>query len=369
MEHARSFISALMAAVSNSALYSRDHPSVAEMTGKSATALDILLRESGTLEMMYVGHKLVINEAPFSEIGTQGAKLITRLKRKGISYVKFLPGVTTDELKQFIVEIQETDKKFPAFPHIMSGVLDVRIDRVESDLDTADISSFVSRQVEMTKDIYHDISYGRAPNVAVLYEIMSNFVAAFKKPVNVLKLLSYAKSREEYGYIHATNVAALSMFQIESLGLKEKTIISDIGIAGLFHDVGKLFISAGALEKSGRLSAEEWEEIKLHPITGAKYLSSVEGLPHLATVVAFQHHMGQDGRGYPALRMIAADQHICSQVVAISDVFDALRSARPYKKGLEVKEVLLVMQKDSGRAFSPVLLNNFIRRLNEALYV
>jgi HD-GYP domain-containing protein (c-di-GMP phosphodiesterase class II) len=369
MEDIRNFISALMAAVSNCALYSKDHPSVDDLTRKSAKALDILLRESGALEIMHVEHKFVINEIPFNEIGMQGTKFINRLKRKGLSYVKFLPGVAIDELKQFIVEMQETDKKMPTFPHIKTGVLDVQIDEAKTadDLDMDDIPSFVSRQVEMVKNIYHDISRVKTPNMAVLYEIMRNFIAAFKKRTNVLKLLSHAKTREEYTYIHATNVSALSMFQIESLGLKEKSILSDVGIAGLLHDVGKLFVSGIALEKRGPLSAKEWEEMKLHPLSGAKYLSSIEGLPHLATVVAFQHHLGQDGQGYPALRMITLDQHICSQVVAISDVFDALRSVRPYKKGLETKEVLLLMQKDSGRAFNPVLLNNFIRRLNEAL--
>jgi HD-GYP domain-containing protein (c-di-GMP phosphodiesterase class II) len=257
----------------------------------------------------------------------------------------------------------------PVFPHIKTGVLDIQIDeaRTEDDFDMDDIPSFVSRQLDMVKDIYHDISHIKTPNMAVLYEIMRNFIAAFKKCTNVLKLLSHAKTREEYTYIHATNVSTLSMFQLESLGLKEQSILSDVGIAGLLHDVGKLFVSDIALEKRGPLSPKEWEEMKLHPLSGAKYLSSIEGLPHLATVVAFQHHLGQDGRGYPIPLMITLDQHICSQIVSISDVFDALRSARPYRKGLGTKEVLLLMQKDSGRAFNPALLNNFIRRLNEAL--
>jgi len=369
MENVRSFISALIAAVSNCALYSKDHPSVDDFTKKSAMALDILLRESGSIEMMYVENKLVLNGIPFGEMGMQAAKLMSRLKRKGVSYVKFLPGITADELRQFIVELLEPDKKISEFPSIKTGVLDVQIDeaKIEDDFDIGDIPSFVSGQVDMVKDIYHDISHAKTPNMAMLSEIMRNFIAAFKKSTNVLKLLSRAKSREEYTYIHATNVSALSMFQMESLGFKEKSILIDIGIAGLLHDVGKLFVSSGVLEKRGPLDAKGWEEVKLHPLNGAKYLSSIEGLPHLATVVAFQHHLRQDGQGYPTLRMIIPEQHICSQVVAISDAFDALRSLRPYSEALETKEALLIMKQDSGRAFNPVLLNNFILRINEAL--
>jgi response regulator RpfG family c-di-GMP phosphodiesterase len=83
--------------------------------------------------------------------------------------------------------------------------------------------------------------------------------------------------------------------------------------------------------------------------------------------VAFQHHFRKDGKGYPELRTMGMDEHICSEIVTISDVFDALRSIRPYRKDLATKEILLMMKKDSGRAFNPVLLHNFIRRLNEAL--
>lgn len=370
MEDTGVFISSLMAAVSNCALYSQDHPSVNDLTGKAAAALGRLLRESGALKIMYVEHKFVVNEVAFSEVGMQGAKLMGRLQRKGISYVKFLPGITVDELKRFIVELQEPGKKISAFANIKTGVLDVQADeaRTEGGLDADDIGSFVSGQLEIAKAVYHDISDARTPNMAALYEMMRNFTAALRKPLNVLGLLSQAKSREEYTYVHATNVSVLSMFQAESLGIKEKSILSDVGIAGLFHDVGKLFISSAVLEKRGSLSAEDWEEMKLHPVRGAKYLSSMEeGIPHLATVVAFQHHLGQDGRGYPALRMSRPDQHICSQIVSISDVFDALRSMRAYRGSVETGEVLNIMLRDSGSIFNPALLNNFIRRINETL--
>lgn len=369
MENIRNFLSTLTAAISNCAMYSKDHPAVDEFTRRSAKVLDILLRESGRFDILYVGNRLIINDTLFTAFGLQGIKLISRLKRKGISYVKFLPDMTVDELKHFVDEMVESDKKMPLFPHIKTGVLDVQIseDNKDADFDSDDIPGFVSRQVEMAKNIYDDISQAKKPDMTMLDEMMKNFVAAFRKRANVLQLLSDAKTRQEYTYIHATNVSALSIFQLEGLGLKEKSILCDVGIAGLLHDVGKLFISAAPLEKKGALDAKEWEEIKRHPLYGAKYLYPVEGLPHLATIVAFQHHFRKDGKGYPVLRTMSMDLHICSEIVTISDVFDALRSARPYRKDLQTQEVLLIMKKDSGRAFNPVLLNNFMRRLNETL--
>ncbi|HXX58926.1 MAG TPA: HD domain-containing phosphohydrolase [Thermodesulfovibrionales bacterium] len=368
MENIMTFLVTITTAISNCSLYSKNHPSVDEFTRRAAKVLDILLREAGRLDIMHVENKLIINEMPFAATGLQDSKLMNRLKRKRVSYVKFLPAVTVDELKQFVSELVEIDKDMPQFPHIKTGVLDVEVDEYKeyADFDSDDISSFVSRQVQTARNIYNDFSQARKPDMPLLYDMMKNFVVAFKKRMNILQLLSDAKSREEYTYIHATNVSALSIFQMEGLGMKEKSVLCDVGIAGLLHDVGKLFISGDPLEKRGPLDEKEWEEIKRHPLHGAKYLYPIEGLPHLATVVAFQHHFRKDGRGYPPLRTMSIDEHICSEIVTISDVFDALRSVRPYRKDLHTQEVLLIMKKDSA-AFNPVLLQNFMRRLHEAL--
>jgi len=128
MENIRNFLLTLTAAISNCSMYSKDHPAVDEFTRRSAKVLDILLREAGRLDIMHIENKFIINERPLSAIGLQGIKLINRLKRKGISYVNFLPAVTVDELKQFVNEMVETDKTMPLFPHIKTGVLDVQID-------------------------------------------------------------------------------------------------------------------------------------------------------------------------------------------------------------------------------------------------
>jgi HD-GYP domain-containing protein (c-di-GMP phosphodiesterase class II) len=369
METVKTFISALMSAVSNCSLYSKDHTSVDEFTRKSLAILDKLLNELTVLEIMLVEDDLIINKTPFRGKGLQGAHLIKRLKRKGLSRVEFLEGITFEELRQFIAELIETSKTMSVFPHIRSGVLSVQLEEAmtEGDFDSNDVSSFASRQAEMVKEIYHNISHSKTLNIARLNGIIGNFISAIRKKANILKLLSHAKSLEEYTYIHATNVSVLSIFQLESLGVREKLILHDVGIAGLLHDVGKSFISLGTLSKKITLEEKEWAEIKLHPLYGARYLSSIEELPHLATVVAFQHHLRYDGHGYPELRMSSIKQHILSQTVAISDFFDALRSARPYRKGLEIKEVLALMKKEVGRAFDPFLLDNFIRRMHKAL--
>jgi len=371
MDNVKNFIYALTSAISNCSLYSNAHTSVDELAGKSLKILGELLKESDKFEIMLIGDDLIINKSSFKDIGLQIDNLKKRLKRKGISLIEFLPGVTFEEFRLFIPEILETDKKMPVFSHIKIGVLDIRLEeaKTEEGFESNDISEFLSEQVGTIKEIYKDISSPQQMNIPILNHVIENFVSAFRKTTNVLQMLSHAKFREEYSYIHATNVSVLSIFQMRTLGVKEDLFLRDIGMAGLLHDVGKSFISGQPLGKKGSLDEEEWAVIKLHPLFGARFLSSLKGLPPLVPVVAFEHHLKYDGQGYPERQVYRKKQHICSQVVAISDCFDALRSTRPYRKGLEIREVLSMMKKDAESSFNPFLLENFIRRMTKALHV
>ena len=249
----KKFLSALMSAISNCSLYSKNHVSVDTFIQKSIKMLDNLLQESDKFEIMLIEEDLIINKTLFKEIGLQADNLIKRMKRKGLSRIEFLPNVTPEEMRQFISDILETGKKTPAFPHIKTGVLDIQLEeaKTDDDFDSDDISGFLSQQTEIVREIYKDIASTQQTDVPRLNQVMGNFLSAFRKKVNVLKLLSHAKSREEYSYIHATNVSVLSIFQMKALGVKESLFLRDIGIAGLLHDIGKLFISGETLAKKG----------------------------------------------------------------------------------------------------------------------
>jgi len=171
-------------------------------------------------------------------------------------------------------------------------------------------------------------------------------------------MLSPVKTHSEHTYTHAINVSILAMALAESLGLKEESVQA-IGIAALLHDVGKLLIPKEILHKPGALSAEEFGKIMQHPLYGAAYLARVEGLTPLAVLVALEHHRKYDTSGYPVLRGGGRRQHAASQIIAIADFYDALRSHRPYRRSLNTSEVLGIMQKESGSGFNPGLLQRF----------
>ena len=370
MENIKNLISIIMTTVSYCSLYSKDHAFVDELIQKGLSLLNDIVAENQSLEMMTVGNAIIVNKNPLRDTGTHGINLIKRFKKKGISRVDFLHGITFPELKQFILNMSEAEKGVNGSAHVKTGIVDVRVGGIK--VDTADFNferseEFTSSQVEKVKEAFYGISPFKMLNTAGIEEIVINFFLTFKKEANILKLISPVKSYSEYTYTHATNVSILSMFQAESLGISDE-LLHNIGIAALLHDVGKLFISNEILEKEGSLDEKEWEEIKRHTLYGARYLAKMEGLPRIAAVVALEHHLKYDGKGYPQYKVDLKNQHFISQLVGVSDFFDALRSKRPYKKDWGLKEILSIMKKNAGREFNPFLVDNFSSMLMKALH-
>jgi HD-GYP domain-containing protein (c-di-GMP phosphodiesterase class II) len=195
-----------------------------------------------------------------------------------------------------------------------------------------------------------------------LEDAVVGFVATLKREMNVLRIISPVKAYSEYTYVHATNVSVLTIFQAEALGLKGESL-HDTGIAGLMHDMGKMFVAKDVLEKPGKLDAEEWNQMKQHPVLGAKYLAALPDVPKLALVAAFEHHMKFDGSGYPDTKRRGKRQHIVSQMVAVADFFDALRTERPYRKAMDIAAILGLMKEATGKDFNPLLVENFFGAL------
>jgi HD-GYP domain-containing protein (c-di-GMP phosphodiesterase class II) len=368
MDTIKTFLTIFMSAVANCSLYSKEHSSVDDLTKEAFSLLEVLLNESGDLDIMIIEDDLIANKVPLRDVGLQGRNFLKRLKRKGISRVDFLKEITQPELKRFVAEIADPREGVGTYPHIKSGIIDVKIGglKLDADFDMDALAEFSLAQIEKVKEAYGGGSPFKKLNIAGLEEIVVNFIVTFKKEVNILKLISPVKSYSEYTYTHATNVAVLTMFQAEALGIRDD-LLRDIGITALLHDVGKLFISKDILEKKDSLDQKEWQEIRLHPLYGARYLAKVEGLTRLAPVVAFEHHLRYDGKGYPMPGMSGKKQHLSSQLVAIADYFDALRSRRPYRRAMEIKEVIAIMRKEASGAFNVSLLDNFIKTMHGAL--
>jgi len=359
-DNARRLVTVMASALSNCSLYSSEHEAVEELAAKAQAIMEELIAETGSLEIMVVENDLVVNKTPLRDPGIHGAGLIRRLRRKGLSRVDFLKGITFPEVKQFIADAADVERQIRPLPHVKTGVIDVRLSdiTVDVDIDTEGLSRIAALQYERAKKVYHGISSHGRLHVAGIEEIVTTFIDAFRRKANILKLIGPGASFRERAYTHAVNVAALSMFQAETLGARDE-LLYDIGIAALLHDAGKLFIPKEIREKEGILGDREWEEIQRHTIYGARYLARAEGLTRIAPLVALEHHLGYNGRGYPRLVAKQRKQHLFTQIVVVADFFDSMKSRKKYRDGSGTSEILALMSQGAGKEFNPFLVNHF----------
>jgi hypothetical protein len=165
---------------------------------------------------------------------------------------------------------------------------------------------------------------------------------------------------------HIVRVNAQSAFLAEKLGC-ERDFVTWISRSAQMHDVGKISIPATILRKAGPLDPEEWAWIRRHPALGAEILGDSPKLG-MAREIALCHHENWDGSGYPI--GLRGDQiPLSARIVKVADVYDALRSERPYKSGLSHEEALALMARGDARVapshFDPQVLGALVRNGRE----
>jgi putative nucleotidyltransferase with HDIG domain len=192
--------------------------------------------------------------------------------------------------------------------------------------------------------------------------VIQKMVDLITEDESVLLSLTTIKNYDEYTFNHSANVAVYAIALGQKLGL-DRGALADLGMAGLFHDLGKIRVPREILNKPGRLSEDEWEIMKNHSVYGAEILLRSRELTDATircVLVAFEHHLNLDLGGYPRLRD-RRDLNLFSKLVAISDCFDALTTPRAYRHvSYSPQEALSIMMEGRGTLFDPTLLKIFV---------
>jgi HD-GYP domain-containing protein (c-di-GMP phosphodiesterase class II) len=369
MDKVTEFISICMSAVANCRLYSINHESVVGLIEKLFSILYEMFHKTGNFELMVIENDLVVNNNPLRDVGQHGKNLVKLLKRKGISHVNIIRGVPRSELKQIIACLAASKQEIKSSPHIKVGVVDVCLGELQmgrgQDVGKS-LAKFTPEEIKRAREEFDRISPYKKLRLAGFEEIVMHFVLTLKKEFDILRMLEPSQSYYGYDYTHASNVSVLAILQAQTLGIRED-IQRDIGLAALFHDIGKLLLPQEMLQKHDAHGAQEHEIKGLHPLYGAQYLAKIDGLTHLAPITAFEHHLRYDGRGFPKLRVKNIKQHLCSQITAIANSFDNLRKTASSKKALDLKEMLVTMKTQDPGLFNPFLVDNFIRSIHLSL--
>jgi HD-GYP domain-containing protein (c-di-GMP phosphodiesterase class II) len=191
---------------------------------------------------------------------------------------------------------------------------------------------------------------------------MQNIVdLLLRDPATVIGLTTL-RAHDEYTQNHSVNVAVLAMALANRAGFP-KVELAEVGLAALFHDLGKCAVPLEVLNKPGEFTPQEWDLMRTHPSEGVISLVRIRGLrnvPVRMVAAAFEHHLNFDGSGYPKVAS-GWKQTLSSRIVSIADCYDAMSSARVYRRTPTAPpKVLSYMVGKAGTIFDPPLLKHFV---------
>ncbi|NLI82881.1 MAG: HD domain-containing protein [Deltaproteobacteria bacterium] len=322
------------------------------------------------MTLFLVGDELVVENRSILGSGQSVEKFVKILREKGVERITFSQEVTPEELQALVGDLASREgESVRGWPGITLGRVQVRVavegagegmncesKECEEILDT--LSGMDEKEIERIKELYLLAEGRKQISIHGVDDSVRKLISEIRRNLNPLSLLATVKCTDEYTFTHVVNVCILTLIQAEKLGFGGRQLY-DIGMASLLHDVGKTFIPEEILSKPGALTSDERALIETHPVKGGRYLLEVGGMPKVAVLAAMEHHLRFDGSGYPKLSP-GWKPHIVAQMITIADVFDALRSRRPYSAPKPMEEIVKILNKEKGTTFNPYLVRNFL---------
>jgi len=360
-------------------LYGSDHVKFDASVDKAYAQLENTLDNRNELIIGIVGEELAFEKEIFFELSNAIKPIIIYLKARGIEKITFFSGLQREELKKFIVFLagpKEAVIREPQEYMDSLGVKNIRVGKIGFSKDPQskkpDLSVETAKAIEQlslydnslkdSTQAIADVLGDKEVDYDKLKNSLGNVTDGLLLHYSDLLKLATVKRYDINTFVHSLNVCILSMYFSYKLGFCKEDVLQ-IGIASIFHDIGKLYISRNILTKPSRLTDEEFVKIKSHAPLGAEILLKyTDKLGLLPVVIAFEHHLRYNMSGYPKLD-IPYRQHEASMIVSICDVYDALSQRRSYKNDYPPNMIYDIMINDRGSVFEPALLDRFFKAM------
>jgi putative nucleotidyltransferase with HDIG domain len=359
MSEAVRFLTAFAQALATMTLYADGHPARSRGVQQAFERLQRLQEEDPRPRFSFLGHDVVYGELALRELGDWDWGL--RLSNAGVQRLEFQRGTTVEEFELFLEEvlarlmlqaIDSSTRSPEKRSTIKFGAIGVKgtdeVVPLES-VPVAKATYSLGAEAETVQWMHREVQErGSLPLLEAESVVRSLSLAMHGDRQMVMPLLQM-KEFDQYTTTHSLNVSVLTMGLAEWLGMGPKDVRA-FGVAGLLHDLGKVRVPKDVLNKPGKLSDEEWILMRRHPVDGAKIIYESDRDLDLAAAVAYEHHIMIDGNGYPR-RHFERGVHSASKLVHVCDVYDALRTVRPYRESWEAERALKHIEKQAGPDF------------------
>jgi len=362
------FLTALSTALSSLALYNEGHPAVRRGIDIAYRHLADLQTARGALVFTFLPEEVLFGRELVPEL--ERWEWSSRFAKNGVERLEIDGAVYPPQFERFVAHLAAVlglagDARADLWQNGPEGIRfgRVRLDaggheaRRASSLPVARLTYSLREEREAVSWVHEEVSAGHSIPLLEAYGVVRSLSLAMHGGQAMMLPLLQLKEFDQYTTTHSMNVAVLSMALGEFLG-SPPAAVRAFGLAGLLHDLGKVRIPREILVKPGKLTPQERAVVEAHPADGARLILQGNEPLDLAAVVAYEHHRYHDGGGYPHVHYHRG-AHQASRLVHVCDVYDALRTKRPYRDAWSSTEALTYIQGRAGSEFDPVMVTAF----------
>jgi len=377
MKVADDFLKKLGAALRGAQLYAPTHPLVQRAFEGLNESLTQLLAEEPSIAIGIIGNEIIVGDVPLPKASEAMGETIRRLKQLGIERIAFDRGVTPDQVQTLAITIAHPERRpgqsapgaEPADPlAVLNSLPNIRVGRIQIEekkeqavADVGAIRRLYNDATNIAQSVWEIAKTEGTPDPKAARALVDSLAQAVSANRTALIALTALKNYDNYTFTHMVNVSILTMSQARALGI-EGTMLRELGLAALMHDIGKVRTPTEILNKPEKLTDDEFKVMRMHVVDGAEILRRTPEMPAVAPVIAFEHHLRLDGTGYP-FGVHRMGLNIGTQLCSIADVYDAMRSQRAYQQAFPSDRILEVMKRNDGHQFDQHLVRRFTQLL------
>ena len=373
------YLISLGQALATMGLYPAGHPARERAIESSFERLLDALNGVPSLKFSFLGSEAIVGHRPMTEL--PGWEWAEKLSAAGIERIEVDAGVSRDGYLRFTDELwgqlagsRNSSAESRQLVRQLARFGTLRLERpaprdrkrsdqpLREDEPVPPVS--LDEEVAAIDWLQQEATRVGGVPLAEAEAVVGSLSATMHSEQRLLLPLLNIKEFDQYTLTHSCNVAVLAIGLAERIGL-DATAVRAMGVAGLLHDIGKIRIPHDVLVKPGRYSDEERAIMCRHPVDGAQIILGQQGSSDVAAVVAYEHHLYIDGRGYPPIRF-ARGSHFAGRIVHICDIYDALCTHRPYRDAWDPTEALVYVEQQGGTELDPQLVTAFAGMIREA---
>lgn len=328
-------------------------PALDWAVGALHAAAEVLTASGDEAVISVVGDAFYLGRDVLANTSTEFDSLLQAMKQRRIETITIRPGATPSDLADLATLVAGWSDDLPAGGTVLLNERSASM----ADVDVQPLST-LRRAYSESLDALRGVSRSRTLHLVEVLDVVDAFLDGAAADPGSSLLMATVHNHDELTYYHSINVCLLALSLGRFIGM-DRAHLRMLGLSAMLHDVGRVVVDEAALHNKGRLSNEEWAQVRLHPQEGALAILSATGPgQEVAAAVALEHHVRVDGGGYPDLR--GRRPHIYSRIVAVADTYEAVTAHRPYRPARTPSKALRLLLEGAGTVHDADMVRLFI---------